>query len=225
MHTIKQLHPFNFAILALISLTGVFLCHTISGYLMICSWSILILWLTQDSLKWKSMLIFMLTLVPAVTSFYISNRLFSTSINSYDGIDHGINLSVRLFSLALISYIYIIHMPREDFILNLLQRKLISVNIGFAMLAVFNSFAYLGDEFNKIQLAYQMRFGKRIYSPKIFIPLLVAAARYAHTLSISMYARGINNQRTYYTVAKEYRIQDTMIVILTIATIIGSKFI
>lgn len=225
MGKLISLHPFNFVLIMLVAISGLFISNNLNSYLLITAWAMLILWLTQHRLKWKAMFIFILLLIPAIASFYLSSSLFANTQVATSSVNSHLKFSLRLFSLALISYSYTLHLPKEKFILNLLQRRFISVNIGFALLAVFNAFEYLGHEFYKIQLAYQMRFGKKCYSPKIMLPLLVSAARYANTLTISMYARGINQNRTYHTKIQCYTIVDTLIVAINMLVMLGLVYL
>ena len=206
---IKALHPFNYMLLSLIGIVGIFCSHTIITYVYIDILMLANLVIFERKINWRALIIFIITMLPTLIAFYISSRLFASSI-----------LSARLFSLAIISFMYILHLPKEQFVLNLIQRKILSVNIGFALLAVFNAFAELRKEFNKIRLAYKMRFGKNSYSPKMLLPLMVSAARYAHTLSISMYTRGINQNRSYYTPKIQYRLWDMLMLLLNIVAVI-----
>lgn len=107
-----------------------------------------------------------------------------------------------------------LHLPQEQLILDLIQRKIIRVKIGYSFLAVFNAFAFMKQEFTRIQIAYKMRFRKKWLSPQILMPLLVAAARYAHHLSISMYTRGINQDRSYHQSIIKFGRYDSGLILL-----------
>lgn len=202
----NKLHPFLFLIFALIGIAGIFNLNNSKGYLLTLLLMLCNLLLLNPNLKWKKLGLFSLILVPALAAMFISSYWFVptsniSEINSANPtqlhLQHSINLTLRLYSLALISFGFMLHMPKESVLLNLMQRKILSVKIGFSLLAVFNAFEYLANEFQRIQLAYKMRFNKRYLSPKILLPLLIAAARYAHNLSISMYNRGLNQERSY----------------------------
>lgn len=210
-------HPFNYLILPLMGIIAIFSSKNNLAYLIIDTLMLVNLLIFQAKIKWKSLAIFALTLIPALLSFYISTRLFMNNLNE-SGVN-GLTLTTRLFSLAIVSYLYATHLPQESLINNLMQRKILSINIGFAFLAVFNAFEQFGKEFHKIQLAYRMRFGKLCLSPKIIFPLFVYAARYAHCLTISMYTRGINNNRSFYDAKIPYRIIDWLIVIINLTII------
>lgn len=218
---VKRLHPFNYMLLSLTGIAGIFCSHTIMTYVYINILMLANLLIFERKINWKALIIFIITLLPTLLAFYISSRLFANDISNVTSTHMNSSiLSVRLFSLAIVSFMYILHLPKEQFVLNLIQRKILSVNIGFALLAVFNAFAELRKEFNKIRLAYKMRFAKNSYSPKILLPLMVSAARYAHTLSISMYTRGINQNRSYYMPKIQYKLWDMLMLLLNIVVVI-----
>lgn len=216
MCAIKNLHPFNYILMPILGIISLFNSNDTYSYLLIDLVMLINLILFHRNLQWKMLAIFVASLLPAIGSFYISSKMFGTNLDT----DKSISLSVRLFSLAILSYAYILHTPKEELIINLTQRKILNVTIGFSLLAVFNAFEQLRKEFRKIQLSYQMRFGKRYLSPTILFPLLVAAARYAHCLTISMYTRGINNERSYYAPKIKYTLFDWSILIMNIIFII-----
>lgn len=216
---VKPLHPFNYMLLSLIGICAIFCSHHVMTYIYIDCLMLANLVIFERKINWRAIIVFMLTLIPTLAAFYISSRLFvSNNLDNSDNLN-STTLVVRLFSLAIISFMYIVHLPKEQFVLNLIQRRILSVNIGFALLAVFNAFSELQKEFNKIRLAYKMRFGKNYYSPKILLPLMVSAARYAHTLSISMYTRGINQNRSYYNAKINYKLLDLLVIALNISAV------
>lgn len=203
-----KLHPFNYLLLPIITIISISLSKNINELLFIDAIAILILLTAHRNITLKPVFIFSLFMIPSLLSFALSSVLFSEIDQKY--------FILRIFSLAIISFIYAIHTPYEDLMTNLMQRKLIPINIGFAIIAIGNAFKYLKQEFIMIQLTYQMRFGKRTYSPKIFIPLLIAAARYSHHLSISMYARGINKNRTFLQEKIPFRVANSIFLLLLI---------
>lgn len=215
MYSIKKLHPFNYILLPILGIIGLFNSAHIYAYLLIDIAMLINLIIFHRNLQWKMLAIFVISLIPAIVSFYISSKMFGTNLDA----ERSVSLSTRLFSLAILSYSYILHTPKEELIINLTQRKILNVTIGFSLLAVFNAFEQLSKEFRKIQLSYQMRFGKRYLSPAILFPLLVSAARYAHCLTISMYTRGINNDRSYYSPKIKYTTFDWSILITNLILI------
>ena len=224
----QKLHPFEFLLLPLLGLVSIFSLHTWQGYLLTLILMALNLVILNHQVKLKKLAVFSLILLPALGAMFASSYWFapadglnvlSGQNNSHQQLIQSANLTLRLYSLALISFAFMLHMPKESVLLNLMQRKILSVKIGFSLLAVFNAFEYLADEFQRIQLAYRMRFKKNYLSPKILLPLLVAAARYAHNLSLSMYNRGLHQGRSFQQPKINFSRYDGGLILLNIGLI------
>lgn len=223
-----KLHPFEFLLLPLLGLVSIFSLHTWQGYLLTLILMALNLVILNPLVKLKKLAGFSLILLPALGAMFASSYWFAPADglnvltgqnNSHQQLIQSANLTLRLYSLALISFAFMLHMPKESVLLNLMQRKILSVKIGFSLLAVFNAFEYLADEFQRIQLAYRMRFKKNYLSPKILLPLLVAAARYAHNVSISMYNRGLHQGRNFQQPKINFSRYDSGLIILNLGLI------
>ncbi len=206
----SKLHCLNFVLIPLIWLISIFINNNCYSYLLILSASSISLILLCSQIHWRSLFWFSLGLLPALIAMFISSYLFiDPNKATHDSlILNSITLTIRLYSLSVISFAFIYHMPKDTLILSLAQRKILPVKLAFALLAVFNAFSYLKGEFKRILIAYQMRFQKSGFSPKLLLPLLVSAARYAHTLSISMYNRGLNQKRSYFQKEKPFSFYD-----------------
>jgi energy-coupling factor transporter transmembrane protein EcfT len=221
----NKLHPLNFVILPLLGIVAIFSTTNIVQYdiifvIMLVNFSVLC-----KKPQLKILLLFNLSLIPALLALFISSYLFASNSEfaNYSLSNHehsrlwlSATLSLRLYLLSLISVSFMLHLPQEQLILDLIQRKIIRVKIGYSFLAVFNAFAFMKQEFMRIQIAYKMRFRKKWLSAKILLPLLVAAARYAHHLSISMYTRGINQERSYHQDKISFTYYDLAIVLLNV---------
>lgn len=188
----RIMHPFNYCLIPIISIVAIFNSNSNLCYPLILFVSITPLLIGKRKLSYIPILIFAISLLPGLLGYFLASKYFSNN-----DLDTTINLCIRLFSLSLVSFIYVINLPSEQLIIELMQRKLISIKIGFALLATNNALSSLKHEFSKIQTSYKMRFGKRCLSPKIALPLLVAASRYAHNISISLHSRGISNNHTF----------------------------
>lgn len=225
-----KLHPLAFLILPLLGIASIFSLKASEGYLLTLFVMLLNLILLTTHVEWKKLGLFSLILTPALSAMFISSYWFVPTENLINinlinttqlRLQHSTALTLRLYSLALISFSFMLHMPKESVLLNLMQRKILSVKIGFSLLAVFNAFEYLADEFKRIQLAYKMRFRKNYLSPKILLPLLVAAARYAHNLSISMYNRGLNQERSYMQPTIKFSRYDGGLILINLGVIMS----
>ena len=196
---------------------GCFFAQSIIAYAEILGLMLFNLIYMSRKIQIKALAWFTLLLIPAILAMFISSYFFATNIDGSNMVTPNqahyhwqisLLLSVRLYTLAIISFAFTMQMPRRKIICNLLQQRILPLNLGFALLAVNNALNYLSQEFKRIQIAYQMRYHKRFLSPKIMLPLLVAAARYAHQLSISMISRGLNKNRSYYQPRDEFHFRD-----------------
>lgn len=219
----QKLHPLNFIILPLLGIVAIFSATQIIQYAIIFIIMLINFSLICKRPQLKVLLWFNLSLIPPLLALFISSYLFASSseLSNYSltNLTHSrlwlsTILSLRLYLLSLISVSFMLHLPQEQLILDLIQRKIIRVKIGYSFLAVFNAFAFMKQEFTRIQIAYKMRFRKKWLSPQILMPLLVAAARYAHHLSISMYTRGINQDRSYYQSIIKFGLYDSGLILL-----------
>jgi hypothetical protein len=186
-------------VLPTLFIISIFCANNVWQYLLILLIAYINLLLIISTVKYRFIIIFILCLLPVLIAIYLSSYFF-TNGNFLAKINIADFLTIRYFSLALISFTYSIHTPFAFVFNYLMQRKIFSIRIGYAILAAFNSFHFLAEEFRRIQIAYKMRYGKNCYSPIIFIALLTTAARYAHNLSISMYSRNINKHKTFVSV-------------------------
>lgn len=213
-----NLHPLNYLLIMMLGIIAIFTANSITQYIVI-DIMLFIMIIISSKLKLKPILIFTIFLIPILLSYYLSTYIFNVAKHEV------ILLIVRLMSLSLISFVYVIHIPHYKLMNEIMQRKYLPISICFAILATFNAFTYLKDEYNKIQLAYKMRFGKINISPKLMLPLLVSAARYAHHLSISMHSRGLNEKRSFYYEKTPYKLFDLIIIIALLLLIIMTNFI
>ena len=129
--------------------------------------------------------------------------------------DTAIFLTARAFSLTVISFIFLLAINSDGLVFSLMQNLKLPVSIGYALLATFNAFIYMKDEFLRIRLAYRMRFQKQIFPMKLLIPILVSASRYAHYAGLSLESKGLQQKKTYTEIHKWQKI-DWIILIVNI---------
>lgn len=194
----NKLHCLNYLIIPVFWLVVTVATKSIYGYGLIFIAVMIDALILIRKINWLHLAWFGILLIPALVAMFTSSYIFGNE-KAQAGQPWllSMSMSLRLFLLSITSFVFIYHMPKEKVIETLAQRRILPVKIAYSLLAVFNAFSYLGAEFQRIKLAYQMRFQKFTPSPLIIMPLLVAAARYAHSLSISMYTRGLNQERSY----------------------------
>ena len=210
MYNLK-FNQLNYLIMPIILLIATACYSSYREYLFCLLIAMINLLLLAREIHWKKLLLFCLCLIPAVGASYLTAHLFTTSNDLETSQMNALNLCTRLFTIAMISFAFMIHMPKEKIMLELMQRKVLPVTIGFGLLSTLNAFSHFADEFRRIQIAYQMRYQRSFYSPKIILPLLVASARYAQNVSISMFNRGLNKNRTYTNEINKFNLLDYLI--------------
>ncbi len=215
-------HPINLLLLAISYFIALFFQHNWIDYILLLLLSAINWQVINKSLYWKNLLKFSLLMLPVSCAMLISSYYFAPAdglkihLNNVSQINISLLLTFRLYIISIISFGYMLHLDKEKTLIELMRRKILSVNIGFAMLSVFNAFNYLTKEFNRIQIAYQMRYQRRYISPQIILPLLVSAARYAHNLSISMHNRGLNQHRSFYAPKINFTILDVIFILINL---------
>ncbi len=218
-HVECKAHPLNFLVLPTLFIIAIFSVNNIWQYLIILGIAYFNLLLIVRKIKYRILVIFILCFTPVLLAIFISSYFF-TNGDSIAKINMADLLTARYFSLSLISFAYSIHTPFSSTFNYLIERKVLSVTIGYAILAAFNSFHFLAQEFGRIQISYKMRYGKNCYSPIILIALLTTAARYAHNLSISMYSRGLSKYKTFAFSSPKIRYFDYILWVVNLALVI-----
>lgn len=224
-----RVHPYLFVIIPMIGIFGIFFSASCFAYGLILLVMFANLILFSRRLQFQRLIIFSLLLLPALAAMFAGSYFFGqvpeharSMQQTVENKNHlALLLCLRLYALAIISFAFTLHMPRLRLINNLLQQRLLPLNIGFALIAVNNALSFLKQEFFRIQIAYQMRFQKRSYSPRIILPLLIAAARYAQQLALSMQIRGLNKQRSYYHCRDKTTTKDFFLILLNLLAVIA----
>lgn len=215
----RLFHPLLFVVIPILLLGAVFSMNHIWQYVVVITIAGCNLLLLVRTVRYHILIIFTLCLLPVIFAVFVSSYFFS-HYSIISKTDTALLLSIRYFSLAIISFAFTIHTPFAYVFKYLMQHKILPVKIGYALLAAFNSFYFLAEEFRRMQIAYKMRYSKNHISLLIFITLLTAAARYAHNLSISMYSRGINNYKTFVHKIPNLKLQDYILSSINLAAII-----
>ncbi len=185
-----------------------------------------------NKIKYKAIFIFMLLLFPAILSLFVTGlfhfdsssidqtQVYSTifGVNIYeDSIKEALFLAIRSSSISIISFAYVIAIDFEKMVNELMQNFRFPVIFGYALLSTVNAFVFMKKEFIKIKTAYEMRFLKSYYSPKILLPLLVSASRYAYQAGLSLESRGLNKNKTFY---KDYHLSIVNYILLLFHSVV-----
>lgn len=161
-------------------------------------------------INFKYLLYFLLIIILPTLSVFITVLIYTkgadaTPVIGYFlgfgirelALENALFLSVRAFSLSMVSFLFLLAIQYDALVFSLMQNIKLPVSIGYSLLATFNAFKYMKDEFLRIQLAYKMRFLKRRFPLSLIFPILVSASRYAHYAGLSLESRGLNNKKTF----------------------------
>ncbi len=179
----------------------------------------------------KYLIIFALYMLPAVLSVFITSVLYSSNSKGdpicvflginifYEGIQTGIFLAVRSFSLSFISFSFATVIDFRKLVYGLMQILKLPVNIGYPLLSLFDTFSLFRDDFYRIRTASLIRFGKKGNLFFQLIPILVSAARHSYYLGLSMHTRGLNKDKTFLYQSR-INVIDIIFVIANLITVI-----
>ncbi len=183
-------------------------------------------------INFKYLLYFLLIIILPIFSVFITVLIYTKGAGATPVIgyflgfairelafENALFLTVRAFSLSMISFIFLLAIKYDALVFSLMQNLKLPVSIGYALLATFNAFNYMKDEFLRIQLAYKMRFLKLRFPLSLIFPILVSASRHAHYTGLSLESRGLNSQKTF----SEYffwKKKDTLVLFINIVEIV-----
>ncbi|HCX72221.1 MAG TPA: hypothetical protein DHM37_00725 [Candidatus Cloacimonas sp.] len=220
----KKINDVSIFFIALLYILPALFAENSVFLLLVCALAFINLNLVRN-LNYKFLGIFLLVLAIPLISVFISvlinSKLTANSqvlfqIGSrliYDTSWHNaVFLTVRTFVLSFISVSYLLGIDYDDFVYSLMQNLKLPVSIGFALLATFNAFSFMRQEFQRIRLAYKMRFQKKKLSLLLIFPVLVSAGRYAYYAGLSMESRGLQAERTYLRKHK-FTFWDTVLIL------------
>ncbi|MBF0443054.1 MAG: hypothetical protein HQK54_14195 [Oligoflexales bacterium] len=233
-----DVHDMTLLLLSLFYVAAVLVSESCLIDLMLVLFSLMNI-LLMRKVKWRGISIFFLVMLPACLSVFVSSALFSGT--SPDGgskilfraagiiVDDraatlALFLTVRSFALAYISFVFVIHTDFEGVIRYAMQYLGLPLRIGYSLLAMTNAFAFMRGELYRIQDACRMRFLRRNLSPKIIVPLMVGAARYAFVAGLSMEIRGLNPKKTFVIKARRLSTSDFITLILNLFLLLAIFF-
>jgi|GEM_PF-6544170 len=117
----------------------------------------------------------------------------------WTGQDYSISIAnfFRIFFLCLVSFSSLGLEEIEKIFLYLMQRKIIPIEIGYAILSGLNSLQDLKQHFFRVRACAKMR--KKRPSPLFLLfPVLVYSLSKAQIMAFSMKSKGINSQKIFY---------------------------
>lgn len=128
-------------------------------------------------------------------SLFFMNLLFPAK--GINGLERGIAVFLRSFSLITLSTAYIVMVSPYDVIRALMQNWKLPYRIGYALFAGWNTIPLIRRDIELIQKAQDIRkagsSGRKIPLSRLPITLLAGVILHGERLSLSMAARGLDN--------------------------------
>ncbi len=139
-------------------------------------------------------------------------------------LSNAIYLTTRAFALSTVSFTFLTAIRYDALVFAMMQVFKLPPAIGYSLLATFNAFLYMKDEFLRIRLAWRNRFGKNRFPLSLIFPVLVSASRYAHYAGLSLECRGLNKDKSYLEIHL-WKTRDWIYVMINIFQIVLLTFI
>jgi hypothetical protein len=135
---------------------------------------------------------------PGLIGFAIASFLFTKNPNLK--IYNTIYLLVHFLSIIFISFLYTTAINFNSLIFYCLNKRWLSISIGFALIMVETTAKFVMQDWKKIFLVYKMRQYKKSQILKPVFLLLLNTISYAQDISINTFVRGViidNNSTTF----------------------------
>lgn len=140
---------------------------------------------------------------------------------------NGLTLSSRVLVYASLGLLFALTTNKINLIRSLQQQLRLSPLFAYGILAAWNIFPNIVEEYKKTRLTFQAR-GIRTtpISPAVLKPMLVKAVMWSNALSIAMESKGFNGngQRTEYYALKPTWI-DILFPVITISSVLLLAFL
>jgi hypothetical protein len=161
---------------------------------------------------------FILTALPLATGVFIISYLFA--IDGYSRFQLAILIGLRMLCLSIVSFVCMAHLPYNRLIIDLMQRGLLDIKFGYALLAISMVFRTIKYDFRKILYLSKVR---KLNSKYTILPLMISAAGYSQVYAISLYSRGLSEKKTFYQPLISFGAADFLL--LTIHIVVLSYFL
>lgn len=126
---------------------------------------------------------------PGLIGFAIASFLFTKNPNLK--IYNTIYLLVHFLSIIFISFLYTTAINFNSLIFYCLNKRWLSISIGFALIMVETTAKFVMQDWKKIFLIYKMRQYKKSQILKPVFLLLLNTISYAQDISINTFVRGV----------------------------------
>lgn len=208
MRIIKKIHPLAKFFISLSLLIPVFISTNPYPSLVFLFLSTIIVLLSKSTKLYKLLLVF-LVLLPFSISIFLLNALYGKytdgetinflSFTFYKrNLYNGLALGIRSFTLGVISISWAMIIDFSVMVKGVMQSFKLNPKIGYSLFVGINAIPHIAEEFKRIQDVRRIRELRRPMPLAVTLNILIQAVRFSEQASLSMTARNLGSERSYY---------------------------
>ena len=208
MNIIKRIHPLAKFFISLSLIIPVFVSTNYIPPLVYLALSTILVLLSKSTKIYRLLLVFLI-LLPFSISIFLLNALYGKytesgyvkflSITLYRrNLYNGISLGIRSYALGVISVSWVLIIDFSKMIKGLMQNFKLNPKIGYSLFVGINAIPHIAEEFKRIQDVKKIKGLTRPMPLAVTLNILIQAVRYSEQASLSMTARNLGPQRSYY---------------------------
>lgn len=213
-----RFHPIQFLIIATTQSIALGLSRDYIGIVLNTILAITSIVIISHRFNIFEFLKFVLAALPLAIGVFITGYMFA--IHNHSRLEIAAILAFRMLCLGIVSFVCMAHLPYTKLITDLIQRRILNVKFGYALLAISMVYNTIKYDFRKILYLSKVR---GLNSRYITLPLLISAARYSQVYAVSLYSRGLSESKTFYQPLIAFGAADFCL--LTIHTAVLSCFL
>lgn len=210
-----KFHPIQYFIISIIhsfvlAISHSYLCFFLSMVVTFCS-IVLIKRNIKDIISYR----FIIVSLSMNMGVFITSYLFGDS-----GIGDYYNATIlasKMFCISVLSMFCLSHLPYEKLVIDFMKRKVINVKIGYALLSASRSVSII--KHNLVKIIYTAR-ARKITFFLIIIPLVMSVMRQSQDQAISLYSRGLCNNKNFQQIFIRFGMADYAMVFLQVLFLI-----
>ena len=208
MNSIKNIHPLAKFFIALSLIIPVFISSNYFPSVVFLSISTILVLLSRSTKLYKLLLVFVI-LLPFSLSIFILNALYGKfteggvitilSFSLYKkNLYNGISLAVRSYGLGVISVSWVLIIDFSKMIKGLMQSFKLDPRIGYSLFVGINAIPHTVEEFKRIRDVKKIRGLNRPMPLAVTLNILIQAIRFSEQASLSMTARNLHSEKSFY---------------------------
>jgi len=208
MNKIKEIHPLAKFFISMSLIIPVFISSNYIPPLVFLSLSTILVLLSGSTKFYKLLLVFII-LLPFSLSIFLLNALYGKftegnivkvlSFTFYKrNLYNGISLAVRSYTLGVISVSWVLIIDFSKMIKGLMQSFKLNPKIGYSLFVGINAIPHIAEEFKRIRDVKSIRGLNRPMPFAVTLNILIQAIRFSEQASLSMVARNLGPEKSFY---------------------------